>query len=267
MHGTIMWNTTGFMDTEVSKSQLVNMAINKVFFSGTLLEDGAGLLHHPNHIKSEKLDPKRRHIVVAAFTVKGLPVEITFDYDYFSGELKTTTKVEDDLLGSHGNTFHHTNTKGEISIDGLLNELVKRGGFMNIGQANATDWLLEEAESFPVLPEAISGMTGRIGNDSFFLSQVKAYADTLTGDDVYIGNLNWMQNSMNWWQLSQVVERTLMFAQGNTDRITSMKPQVQRALDAYNESNNKGVGRSGMEANSGVILSLTEFILSYKPEK
>ena len=343
MHGKIMWNTRGFMETEVSKSISVNMAINQIFFLASIHADSpSAMTSDPRHIVDEFLEKKVRHTVKTAFTISGVPVTMDFDYDYRADVVTINTTVDDAKLVSHelmikhlpDDQLHITSRVGhnetkvlldrkfilndpdtepkpndileragyaissesyevlaglmadqEVSLDGQWIELPYEGRNLPIdwmismvrdhfpelntlGQATSVDWLFEEAESFPVLPEPMmSGMSFKIGQDSFFLSRVQEYVNKLTGDDVYIGDLNWMRNSINWWRLSQEVQRVIMIAQGNPDRITSMKYMVQRALDAYNESNSKGVGRAGMEANSGVILNLTEFILSYKPEK
>jgi hypothetical protein len=83
MRGKIMWNTDGFLDTSVDKSQLVNMAINRVFFSTTLIKDSPSTLtQNPNHITGSVLDPKVLHQVSSTFTIKGTRVVISFTYGY-----------------------------------------------------------------------------------------------------------------------------------------------------------------------------------------
>ncbi len=86
MQGRIMWNTRGFLDTSQDKSQLVNMAINRVFFHTTLIKDRpadmAVTASHPDHIIDSVLDPDKLHYVQAMFAIKDHPVFLSFTYDY-----------------------------------------------------------------------------------------------------------------------------------------------------------------------------------------
>ena len=86
MLGRIMWNTRGFRETSQDKSQLVNMAINRVFFHTTLTNDRpvdmAVTVPHPNHIIDSVLDPGKLHYVQAMFAIKDHPVFLSFTYDY-----------------------------------------------------------------------------------------------------------------------------------------------------------------------------------------
>lgn len=86
MQGRIMWNTGGFMETQVDKSALVNMAINRVFFHNTLINNRPEAIDvtapHPNHIIDSVLDPGKLHYVQAMFPIKDHPVFLSFTYDY-----------------------------------------------------------------------------------------------------------------------------------------------------------------------------------------
>lgn len=343
LQGKIMWNVHGFMDTEIDKSQQVNMAINSVFFHTTLIQDslGVGKLN-PNHITRTVLDKKILHEVEAQFSLKGTPVHFLFSYDYPNNVLFVTTRIDDviqqtilretlegidveirsgqyltairkvmdrqfilndpdsdkeptihpQLVLDAGQALENNDLdeinrladiqlqrldgewveslfeNQELAIDGVIRLIISEFPELQaLGYATKLDWQYEEAQSFPEIPDQVVPYHNfRIGQDSFFLARVKEYAAKLTGDDTYVGNLNWMQNSMNWWALREVVERTIEMSRTNPDRILIMKPQVQRAWDAYQASNSKGVGRAGMESNTSMILQLTDFILSYKPD-
>lgn len=167
MHGKIMWNTDGFLDTSVDKSQLVNLAINRVFFHNTLINDSpSALTQHPNHITDFVLDPKALHQVSSMFKIKGTLVVISFTYDYDCDVLIIAARAGDvyqefifkqipeglDIQVNSGDGFkdqrkvlesngsHYPG--GNLSIDGLLEFILTEfPELAALGQAEARDWL------------------------------------------------------------------------------------------------------------------------------
>jgi hypothetical protein len=90
-----MWNSTGFMDREVQKIYLVNMALAAHF---KLVDFGESQLKEngwPKFIDSMVLVPKSYHTIRAKFTdTEGVEQDLNFTFDYEAEVFEVDSKGE-----------------------------------------------------------------------------------------------------------------------------------------------------------------------------